>query len=269
MQLYALDQASPVIATQADKKKTYQCPECSSPLKMREGPLRQPHFYHLKTSSTCRQHQKSEEHIRVQLHLLQLIGPQEAQMEAPFPSINRIADIAWHEKKMIFEIQCSPISLQEAKERCLDYEKMGYNLFWILHDKRFNKKKLTAAEHFLRSRGGYFTNINKIGIGIFYDQLDLVKNHRRLAKGPKLPITPLAFFPIPSISTSTLPETLSQRILQWKWYCKGDLLERLLKEGTPSYSLTPLPQKEKDKRLPLHTLLFKAYTGLLQWFLKN
>ncbi len=265
MQLYALDQTRPIIATQADKKETYRCPECGAPLKMREGPLRQPHFYHLKASSTCRQHQKSEEHIRAQLHLLQLIGPQEAEMEAPFPSINRIADIAWHERKRIFEIQCSPLSLQEAKERCLDYEKAGYSLLWILHDRRFNKKNLTAAEHFLRHHGSYFTNINKIGIGIFYDQFELIQGHRRLVKGPKLPVTLSQFFAIPP--SSTLPEPLLQRAAQWKYYCKGDLLERLLKGGTLSYPLNAPPQK--DKRLPLRVLLFKAYTGLLHWFLKS
>src|SRR5271170_2645635 len=144
MQLYALDNTTPIAAAKADKKRDYLCPECGSKLRLRSGPSRQSHFYHLSLPTHCLQHQKSLEHLQLQLRLFDLIGPQ-AQIESPFPAFKRIADVAWHSKKIIFEIQRSPIPLEEAQNRNLDYQRAGYNVIWILHDRQFNKTHLSAS----------------------------------------------------------------------------------------------------------------------------
>ncbi|HEY5259018.1 MAG TPA: competence protein CoiA family protein, partial [Rhabdochlamydiaceae bacterium] len=69
MQLYALEEERPILAHEAKKQKNYRCPECLSPLRLREGPRRQAHFYHLKTQTLCRLHHKSLVHLRLQLIL--------------------------------------------------------------------------------------------------------------------------------------------------------------------------------------------------------
>jgi competence protein CoiA len=184
MQLYALDQGKPLFASDAEKGKSYQCPECNAPVRVRGGPSRQIHFYHPVLPKKCRQHEKSQEHIRLQWKLFELFGPSESQIECPFPTIGRIADVVWHPKKLIFEIQCSPIPLEEVQCRILDYNLAGYEVVWILHDKQFNKKNLSAAEHFLRNIPCYFTNIDKTGFGIVYDQFEVIKNYKRMFKGP-------------------------------------------------------------------------------------
>lgn len=281
MQLSALDGASIISAPRAEKGKNYLCPECRAPLRIRSGPHRQIHFYHPVKPKNCRQHQKSEEHLQLQLKLLDLIGGAEEkkQIECPFPEIGRIADVAWHTRKIIFEIQCSPISLEEVKQRNRDYQGVGYEVIWILHEKKFNKHFLSAAESYLRLTLCYFTNIDQKGNGIVYDQFEVFKAGRRLFKGPPLNISPTQLSRLPSISSPdlALPEALLVRLSQWKYYAQGDLLHRLLQEGNLSQTANKLltierkllEKKQGLKRLPLLTLIAKSYFHLLDFILKK
>jgi competence protein CoiA len=273
MQLYALDDGLPVPAARAEKAKDYVCPECLSPVRVRSGPLRQIHFYHLSLPKQCRQHEKSQEHIQLQYKLLEIIGPSDAQIECPFPSIRRIADVAWHAKKLVFEVQCSPISLAEVQCRVLDYATAGYEVIWILHEKRFNQKNLSAAEFFLRDIPCYFTDIDKIGVGTIYDQFEVIKDSRRLFKGPPLVVSFVNFSRLPLIVAPdlALPKTVMNRFMKWKCYMEGDLLHRLLKEGKLSQSAKNmisienriLGGKEAAKRLPLKTLIASSYRWMI------
>ena len=220
MQLYALEEERPILAHEAKKQKNYRCPECLNPLRLREGPHRQAHFYHLKTHTLCRQHKKSLTHLRLQLLLSkQLPG---SRIERPFPKIGRIADVAWEKEKLIFEIQCSPISLKEAEERCRDYQKLQFRVVWILHDQRFNKKTLSPAEGFLRTQPCYFANAQEI----FYDQFELCASDRRLFKGPPLRVSLDRLFPMIAAQNHH-PKILQLRAAH-PLYFQGDLTDRLL-----------------------------------------
>src|SRR5581483_589437 len=276
MQLYALDGTSPVSSSSAEKGKNYLCPECKAQVRLRGGPSRQTHFYHYRPTKNCRQNQKSLEHLQMQLKLIDLIGCGEGHIECPFHEINRIADVAWHAKKIVFEVQCSPLSLEEAQTRTLDYQKTGYQILWILHDNQFNQQRLSAAESYLRTQFCYFTNINKIGEGIVYDQFEVLKRERRLFKGHPLAVSPVKILRLPkaSLSTEHFPKILLRRLLNWKSYAKGDLLDRLLKEGIFSSSAKRMliieshlekERKETLKSLPLRTLLAKSYLAALNW----
>lgn len=129
---------------------------------------------------TFRRHSKSLAHWQIQHHLKSLIPT--LFLEKRFES--RIADALWEEKKIVFEIQCSLLPLEEARERCRDYTALGFTPVWILHDKTFNRKKLTPAEHFLRSHTPtYYTNGAMI-----YDQFDCTKNLKKVYQGPPLPV---------------------------------------------------------------------------------
>ena len=123
---------------------------------------------------------KSLAHLQIQLHLKSLISSLFLEKKVK----NRIADTLWEERKIVFEIQCSPLSLQEAQTRCQDYLSYGYTPVWILHDREFNKKRASPAELYLRSHTTtYFTNGSLI-----YDQFDLFISLKRAYKGPPLPI---------------------------------------------------------------------------------
>jgi competence protein CoiA len=185
---YALKDQSPVFVTSAVKGQDYRCPECLGSVRIRGGWHRQIHFYHLKKPLLCQQHRKSLAHLQAQRFIHSLLPEGEGALEKSFPSIGRIADVAWIKRKIIFEIQCSPISLEEAKNRSEDYRKMGFTPVWILHDRRFNRNRLSAAEHFLRKRECYFTNIDERGMGMIYDQEERYRENRRLFRGPPLRI---------------------------------------------------------------------------------
>lgn len=189
MQLYALNaQQHCVAANRAIKQKDYFCPECQSIVHVRGGIHRQNHFYHLESSRHCRQNGKSLEHLQLQLRILDLLPRGECFLEHRFPTMARIADVLWLPQKIVFEIQCSPISALEVMQRTQDYSAMGYTVVWILHDSRYNHYRLSAMELYLQQHLHYFSNIDAAGKGIIYDQFALIQGGCRLKKLKRRPI---------------------------------------------------------------------------------
>ncbi len=189
MQLYALDEKGQwVEASKAIRAMDYRCVECQGVVRMRAGEFRQPHFYHLERPESCRQAGKGIEHLQTQLYIKKLLPEGETHLEVRFPSINRIADVVWEKKRLVFEIQFSPISAEEVKARNQDYKRQGYEVVWILHDEQYNKPKVSGAEKFLFNKPHYFTNIDHEGEGLIYDQLSQVLRGRRVKSGEILPI---------------------------------------------------------------------------------
>lgn len=191
MQFYALDKEKKLVyASHAAKQKNYLCLECQSIVRLRSGPHRQSHFYHLTSDQACRQSAKSMAHIQTQLFLISLLPKEEAELEKQFPNINRIADVVWIPQKLVFEVQCSPITSAEVLARNNDYTSQGYQVIWILHDKRYNQWRLSAAEQALRSFPYYYTNMDADGNGIIYDQFDIFDKGFRKYILPPLTIAP-------------------------------------------------------------------------------
>lgn len=189
MQLFSHDHfGNLILAKNALKQMDYKCLECSAPLRVRMGHIRHPHFYHYRKRSVCRQAGKSLTHLQVQ-HFIQLkIGAHEAELEKHFESIKRIADVVWEKEKLIFEIQISPMSIQECKERTIDYNSLGYQVIWILHEKTYNQLRISPLEFSLFKKNLYFTNINDCGIGMIYDQWSFNKKGLRIKTLSPLPI---------------------------------------------------------------------------------
>lgn len=189
MQLYALDHQNAIIsAWHATKKFNYRCMECKATVRLREGEERHPHFFHLSRSPNCRLAGKSLVHLQLQLDIKNSLPNSEASLEYRFPQIQRIADVAWHSKKIVFEIQCSPILKSEALERIADYQQAGYQVVWILHERSFNHLKLTAAEQALAFFPRYYTNRNEKGEGQIYDQWHYAEQGRKKHSLPRLKI---------------------------------------------------------------------------------
>jgi competence protein CoiA len=180
---YALDEENRIVAAKdAYFKKKYQCIECRSFLKKRSGRQKRPHFFHLGKTPSCRLYGKGFDHLALQ-HFLQNANPA-LKIECPFQDIGRIADLAWEERKILFEIQCSPISFEEVKARTEDYSLKGYRIVWLLDDRLYNKKRAGPAERFMRKSGYYFS----LAKNLIYDQSEFFDQERRLMAGPKLPV---------------------------------------------------------------------------------
>lgn len=129
---------------------------------VKKGSLRSSHFFHL-AKSNCALSGKSELHMAVQELICKKIAGTE--IECPFPTIRRIADVAWIEKNIVFEIQCSPIAPAEMRAREADYAKLGLQVVWIFHIRKFRariSKVVQGIPHF-------FTDIDEKGRGGFFD----------------------------------------------------------------------------------------------------
>lgn len=229
MQLYALDKNLRLISCkQAVKQRDYTCLECQGALRLRGGVFRQPHFYHLHPSPSCRQNGKSLVHLQVQLVLQNLLPVGECHLEYRFPSIGRVADAAWLQEKIIFEIQCSPIYPQEIAARNKDYEKEGFTVVWILHDARYNQQKMSPAETLLSKSPHYYTDIDENGEGTIYDQLSYFEDGSRIKTIGKHPIHP-AYPRSPDECCQKIPEITKQRLVNWRLCFEGDFLDGLNK----------------------------------------
>src|SRR3989304_586835 len=143
MQIYALEHSlRPVPAAKAVKQKDYICPECQGKVRLRRGLYKHPHFFHQKKNTRCLQHHKSLPHLQAQMKILSLLPLGQATMEKPFPAIGRIADLAWEEKQIIFEVQYSTIASEEVKERNQGYAKQSHKVVRRPNQTRFNKKRM-------------------------------------------------------------------------------------------------------------------------------
>lgn len=265
MHWIALDGTQPVTASAAVRQKIYLCPECHLPVALRCGPLRQAHFYHVRRAATCAQHKKTEEHLGLQLALASSIPVKEVNIERPFLKIHRIADVAWETKKIVFEIQVSPITLQEAEKRCSDYRSEGWELIWILSDRRFNRRKLSAAESYLRDQTCYFSHWPRKEI---YDQFEIVRGFRRLYRGPKIQINPVMteMHDAGDVPVFSLPSSLKKRWMSWRMRTKGDLLSKACSEELKMFRAIEerlAPKQPPFQSLPWWILLKKCYLHLL------
>lgn len=279
MQLYALDDQGPVSVKQAILNNLYVCPACGSSVRLCRKPPQPAHFYHITAPKNCPLAQKNAEHLLTQLRLSTLLGETASGIEVPFPSIQRIADVVWQAQHLVFVIQCAPLSLEEAQKKEADYALIGYHLIWILHDTQFNKRTFSAAEAFLRERNGYFTNINKKGEGLFYDQFEVTCYPCRYIKGPPLPINPTLLTPIERTDPQKilLPRLLTHRLERGSLRAQGDLLDRICAHPHPEEVAGRLLQtenkflKKEKKRKALNYLerIRSSYHAMLQALLRK
>jgi competence protein CoiA len=148
----------PVFAKEAQLKRDYVCPHCQKKLRLKRGQRRVWHFFHL-SKNDCIEKGRSLAHLAIQSYLKEIFL--DAELEKPFLMVGRICDVCIESKKLIFEVQCSSISQKEVDQRTTDYQKLGYQVIWIFHQKLF--KKLNAPFPM------YLTDMNERQEGSFYD----------------------------------------------------------------------------------------------------
>lgn len=274
MALYAWGEEGAVHAAEAREGASYGCMECRAPVKVRRTRRCTPHFYHVRRSPPCRLYSKSGGHLLLQLQLQRALFPHEVELEHPFPSIGRIADLVWEEKRVVFEIQCSPICLEEAKRRTADYESIGYHAIWLLSDRTFNRRLIRPAERYLRTKGAYYLSRQEEK-PFCYDQFEILQEVRRVKRSWPLAVQLSSLHPVPKIEwPEELPVCVEQR-LQAPLYAEGDLVARALQPRSSALlSRWSLMEKQwRAKRFSfkswwMHVFGF-PYLRLLQFLLKK
>lgn len=278
MQFYALNSKGQIVnANQAQKQCNYVCTECGTNLRLRSGEHRQKHFFHLEPMRNCSLRKKGMDHLQLQNYLYHLLPANDCHLEYRFPKINRIADVVWMSEKIVFEIQCSPISSMEINERNYDYQSQGWNVVWILHDKRYNRETLSPAEKTLRETPHYFTNMDCNGQGEIYDQFEIVDKNKRLSKLSKLGVN-LSCLKTSRNTLKTNELILCQRKhFKWPFHFEGDLFDgndlEYLKAAI-QMELSHYDQsfkkilKERAKRF-FSALFLRPYQVILRYFLEK
>jgi competence protein CoiA len=246
MQLFALDsQGKCISAKKASKQIDYSCFECQSNLRLRRGLHRQAHFYHINPSPSCRQHQKGAIHLQLQSYFFDQLPHEDCMIEYHIPAINRIADVAWLSKKIVFEIQYSFISAAELMARNLDYRSAGWTVYWILHDSRYNQYLLSSAEMALTHFPHFYSNFDFQGKGMIYDQFDIRKGGKRIAKLPPLQISIQKIENQPLIDKETAGKTLYTRSTKWPYRFSGDLLSLYSQQPDNEYIAKAIELEQK------------------------
>ena len=271
MQLFALDETGQlVLAAQALRQKDYICRECQQAVRVRRGAHKRAHFFHNEPLRTCSQHGKSLEHLQIQ-HRIEHALLQQCTLEQRFEEIGRIADVCWEKEKIIFEIQCSAISVREVKKRTSDYERLGYTVIWILHDHYFGQPSIKAPEEWLHGRLCFFTNIDQEGKGYFYDRCSLIVHGQRRNIGPFLPIEITEPLPKPAL-TGNLPHILRNRIQQTSFCFRGDLFHAprtLLEEAHRIETRLERYQWLRKCQQVLSRYLLRPYEALMRLMLEK
>lgn len=272
MQICALDPTdSLVFATNANKHQDYQCLECKEKVRLRRGLHRQAHFYHLQPNRLCRQHSKGMPHLMLQHFLQNILPEEEAEIECPFPAIGRIADVAWHPQKLIYEIQCSPISAEEVRARNQSYASIGYQVVWIFHNDRYNQYRLTSAESVLADHPHYFTDMNALGEGSIFDQPSSIINGKRVSRLPSLsidPSTPKFLMKHDLKQCRKLPSVLKRRAKEWPLIFSGDAVDVCLTDQEHAFSLKAKEQALSENDLPVLFLLKFFYHLVQNWIFR-
>ena len=260
VQFYATDQQNRLIhARNAVRQANYSCLECKGVVRVRGGLHKQDHFFHLELTPSCRQSSKSLEHLQTQKWIQDQFLEGECVLEKRFDEINRIADVFWEKKKLIFEVQCSPIHASEVRARNRDYSSIGYQVVWILHEKRFNQWRVSGAELWLQKAPHYFTDIDKEKKGKIYDQYSVFEGGLRVARGKKTEIDVAC----PIFDTVFDHPLLEERKKFWPLFFEGDV-------SCHSDQLDHLEKKDrkKNEKKSWKLLIKKAYHGFLSFCLE-
>lgn len=277
MQLFAFNLHNQLVAAvHAEKHCDYICLECQKAVRLRGGRHRQKHYYHLQINQACSLHRKSMEHIQVQTYLYHLLPENDCVLECPFPTVSRIADVVWKSKKLIFEVQCSPITQEEVQNRCQDYRSCGYEIIWILHEKTFNRWKLCAAEVFLQDQTHYFTNMNKEGKGMIYDCYASIERGVRKKRMKSVEVQ-LNLPTLLNESGKNLPQFLKKRLETWHLHFEGDLVTRFFNQAYDFQEIISIEQKNETKPLTwiqaakyaLYFCIMRPYRLVFQLFLEK
>ncbi len=232
MALYALNFEKLISAHEAPNRGNYRCIECKNPLQVRQGKRRR-HFYHIKTTPSCRLYSKSEDHLLLQMQIQSLFAKGEVSLERPFLPIGRLADACWDRHKLIFEIQCSLMTKKECEDRIRDYASLGYRVVWLLDDRLFNRKHVRASEIFLRENICYYIQYRRNALSLFYDQFELIQESRRLKKSPRATIHLTHPRHMPSsLPEIPLPRQITSRKEAWPLFFEGDLIHKALLSQT-------------------------------------
>ena len=215
---------------------------------------------------------KTATHQAIQDKIESFFPPLSCRQELPFPTIRRVADIVHLQQKLVFEVQYSPISLQELQNRQRDYYSQGYYVIWILHDHTFNQSQLSPAENYLLHFPHYFTNIDTNGEGVIYDQPSIIEEQSRRIRLPQKVVNFTYNFSVFPKEQTKLPEYFQKRFKFFNIYFKDDYIDGVL-SGESLHLIhdinSKFPYNELSNFRSFGSVLKKSYKTAFLFLLKK
>jgi len=137
-------------------RQNFSCVKCQKPVIFKNGMRKRAHFAHEKNGvNTGRA--ESAAHILVKHSLAQWLMRQgrPSVVERRFPEIDRIADVYFEFKNRpyVLEIQKSPISDTEYRQRIDDYQKINVTVLWIFVGEVTKKENIYHLPPVMLGRG--------------------------------------------------------------------------------------------------------------------
>lgn len=117
-----------------NRRQAFFCITCKKPVIFKNGARKRAHFAHQKEGLSISR-PESAAHLLVKHAMAKWLKSQgiDAKIEQRFTTIDRIADIYFEYQKAqyVLEIQKSPMSDLEFKQRTLDYQSVDATVWWI------------------------------------------------------------------------------------------------------------------------------------------
>ena len=142
--LIALDKNNQrVCASDAEKGDEFYCPYCSSPMLVKKGAIKVPHFAHISATTTCEYDRESKEHMLTKLSIYDWLAEQrvdEVDMEYPLEECRPDIFFVHQGKKVAVEIQLSPIPAAEIILRTQLMNRQGIHVLWLIQSLPINSE---------------------------------------------------------------------------------------------------------------------------------
>jgi competence protein CoiA len=133
-------------AANATKCSNYYCPLCCQKLMLKQGKYKRTHFAHFEISCTHKEESYVHYHAKYSLgRAIKDLG-MVVQIEPYLKACHQIPDILIN-NKIILEIQCSPITVEQLQTRTSAYNKLGYIVIWII-DGTYNDNSVISLNAF-------------------------------------------------------------------------------------------------------------------------
>lgn len=144
------------------KSQVFYCPSCLTPVYIKNGLLRLPHFAHYKSTFCGTLFEgETQEHLELKKSFVQWCEQESItyELEKYLPQLNQRPDILIG--KIAIEIQCSILSVDRFIERTQNYQLHGYTPIWICGEKLVfqnghKMSNLTKHMSYYSERIGFF-----------------------------------------------------------------------------------------------------------------
>ncbi len=260
-----------------DRNVQWRCPKCHQPVQLIIPQKGRRYFRH-KVKDSSNYKGETDTHSEIKHHLVEYFNSHGIRVESEYylPAIDRIADVLLIDHQLVIEIQHTPISAMNIRQRTLSYQQIGYQCIWLLTP----KLETLSINHYWQvallqyhPQLGYYRVIYKLHTKqiILQWQLELVNVESLTYYEFRGDLSVLVKLSIKSIykKSHKISKNIASKKINYikqvsrlkKSYANSNLLQTLYSQG---YALDSLPQWIFTKRIHLRGMRTPSWM-VLAW----